>query len=483
MATGMNSQSGQAGRHDPSHKECDSIHHDVVVIGGGSAGYAAARAAREDGADVAIVDPGPLGGLCILRGCMPSKTILRSAEIAALMRRSKAFGLSPVDIKADLPAIVDRKDRLVREFARERIEQLRDPSHRLYEAAAKFISPQTIEVGGRLVTARAFIIATGSVPRLVTIPGLDDAGCHTSDELLDVRDQPNSLLILGGGPVALELGQFFSRIGTKVCFIQRGLRLLSHLDEEIGATLEEELRAEGAEVFTGTILREVRRHHGLKSVRFSHQGKDRTVSGEEILAAFGRRPNIDGLNLDAANVTIHEGRISVDSRMRTSQPHIFAVGDVANLIDTTHIAIQQGELAAHNACHLEDSSKQYDDRLETKVVFTDPQVAIVGLSEQACRMRDIPFLTGAYPFADHGKAMCLGSTRGFAKLLASPRTGKLLGAQIVGPQAGELIHELIAVMYYHGTVFDLVRMPHYHPTLAEIVTYPAESLIKQIRSS
>ncbi len=485
MAIGMNSQSGQAGCHDRSLKKCNSIQHDVIVIGGGSAGYAAARAAHEDGADVAIVDPGPLGGLCILRGCMPSKTILRSAEIAALMRRSKEFGLSPVDIKAELAAIVERKDRLVHEFARDRIEQLRDPSHMLYETTARFISPQTIQVGDHLLTARAFIIATGSVPRLVTVPGLDDVGCLTSDELLDIRDQPNSLLILGGGPVALELGQFFSRIGTKVCLIQRGLRLLSHLDEEVGSTLEEELRAEGVEVFTGATLRKVDRHHGLKSVQFSHRGQDRTVSCEEILAAFGRRSNIDGLNLDAANVTIHEGRISVDSRMRTSQPHIFAVGDVSNLIDTTHIAIQQGELAAHNACHLEDSSKQYqyDDRLETKVVFTDPQVAVVGLSEQACRMHDIPFLTGAYPFADHGKAMCLGSTRGFAKLLASPRTGKLLGAQIVGPQAGELIHELIAVMYYHGTVFDLVRYPHYHPTLAEIVTYPAESLMKQIRLS
>jgi pyruvate/2-oxoglutarate dehydrogenase complex dihydrolipoamide dehydrogenase (E3) component len=156
---------------------------------------------------------------------------------------------------------------------------------------------------------------------------------------------------------------------------------------------------------------------------------------------------------------------------------------IARLRNLIQFIIQQGELAAHNACHLEDSSKQYDDRLEAKVVFTDPQVAVVGHSERACGMHDIPFLTGAYPFADHGKAMCLGSTRGFAKLLASPGTGKLLGAQIVGPQAGELIHELIAVMYYHGTVFDLVRLPHYHPTLAEIVTYAAESLIKQIRSS
>lgn len=205
------------------------------------------------------------------------------------------------------------------------------------------------------------------------------------------------------------------------------------------------------------------------------------VSGAEIFQALGRRPNIDGLNLNAAEVKVHDGRIVVDRAMRTSQAHIFAVGDVTNLYDIVHIAIHQGELAAHNACHPEREARSFDDRLVTEVVFTEPQVAVVGLSERACRAQAIPYLKASYPFADHGKAMCLGSTYGFAKLLAAPHTGEVLGAQIVGPEAGELIHELIAVMYYRGTVHDLVRMPHYHPTLAEIVTYPAESLVEQIR--
>ncbi len=414
---------------------------------------------------------------------MPTKTILRSSELAALMRQAKAFGLSPVEVKADLGAIVDRKNRLVREFADYRIQQLRDPAFTLYESAARFISPQAVQVGSRQMTARSFIIATGSIPCDVPIAGLHEVGYLTSDELLEVRDQPESLVVLGGGPVALELGQFFGRIGTEVTIIQRAPHVLSHLDEDIGSALEQALRAEGAEVFTETSLLGVTRHGAAKSVHFSHRGETRTVSGTEILQALGRRPNIDGLNLDAAGVKVNEGRIVVDGAMRTSQPHIFAVGDVTNLYDIVHIAVQQGELAARNAGSPDRPAQFFDARLAAEVVFTDPQVAVVGLSERACRAQTISYLTASYPFADHGKAMCLGSTRGLVKLLAAPGTGEVLGGQIVGPEAGELIHELIAVMYYHGTVHDLVRMPHYHPTLAEIVTYPAESLIEQVRSS
>lgn len=459
------------------------IRHDVVVIGGGSAGYAAARTARAAGADVAIVDPGPLGGLCILRGCMPTKIILRSAEIAALMRRAREFGLMPVDVKGDLGAIVARKQRLVREFADYRIEQLRDPGFTLYESAARFLSPQVIRVGSQTLTAGSFIIATGSVPKQVPVPGLSDVGYLTSDELLDVTEQPGSLVVLGGGPVALEIGQFFARIGTRVTLIQRAAHVLSHLDRDIGSTLERALREEDMEVFTGTRLLKATGTAGHKTIRFLHGGQECTVSGTEILQALGRRPNIDGLDLAAAGVKADEGRILVDGALRTSQPHIFAVGDVTNLYDIVHIAIQQGEIAAYNACHPAEPAQLFDDRLVTEVIFTDPQVAVVGLSERACLARGIVYLTASYPFPDHGKAMVLGTSHGFVKLLAAPKTGELLGAAIVGPEACELIHELIAVMYYHGTVYDLTRMPHYHPTLAEIITYPAESLVEQLKAS
>jgi len=166
--------------------------------------------------------------------------------------------------------------------------------------------------------------------------------------------------------------------------------------------------------------------------------------------------------------------------MRTSQAHIYAVGDVNDVTPIVHLAIQQGEIAAYNATHADQPAKTIDHRLDTEVVFTDPQVAALGLNETHAKAEGIPYLTASYLFADHGKALCLGATQGFVKLLAAPETGEILGVQIVGPEAGELIHELIAVMYYHGTAADLLRMPHYHPTLAEIVTYPAESIVERL---
>lgn len=455
-------------------------HHDVIVIGGGSAGYAAARTARDAGADVAIVDQGPLGGLCILRGCMPTKAILRSAEVAALIRRAKEFGLSPLSVQADLSAIVDRKDRLVREFADYRIQQLRDPRFTLYQSRAVFRSPREMTVGDSVLSAGSFILATGSRPSEVPIPGLAQAGYFTSDTILDLRTQPGSLIVLGGGAVALELGQFFARLGTRVTILQRGRTLLSEMDEDVGRALEASLLDEGIEVVTDVELLRVTHEATGKRVWVVKDGRERSYVGQEILQALGRQPNIEGLHLDLAEVTVDGGRIVVDGAMRTSQAHIYAVGDVNDVTPIVHLAIQQGEIAAYNATHPGSPAKELDHRLDAEIVFTDPQVAVVGLNEAVCRTDGIPSLTASYPFADHGKALCLGATHGFVKLLCAPPTGELLGAQIVGPEAGELIHELIAVMYYHGTAADLLHMPHYHPTLAEIVTYPAESIVERL---
>jgi pyruvate/2-oxoglutarate dehydrogenase complex dihydrolipoamide dehydrogenase (E3) component len=454
--------------------------HDVIVIGGGSAGYAAARTARDAGADVAIVDQGPLGGLCILRGCMPTKAILRSAAVAALLRRAKEFGLSPVSAHADLSAIVDRKDRLVREFADYRIQQLRDPRLTLYQSQAVFRSPHEISVGDTVLSASSFIVATGSRPSEAPIPGLDQAGYFTSDTILDLRTQPGSLIVLGGGAVALELGQFFARLGTKVTILQRGCTLLSGMDEDVGRALEAALIDEGLEVVTGVQLLRATRDTAGMAVWAMKDGRERSYVGQEILQALGRQPNIEGLRLDLAEVTVDGGRIVVDGAMRTSQTHIYAVGDVNDVTPIVHLAIQQGEIAAYNATHADRPAKTIDHRLDTEVVFTDPQVAVLGLNEVRAKADKTPYLTASYPFDDHGKALCLGAPQGFVKLLAAPQTGEILGAQIVGAEAGELIHELIAVMYYHGTAVDLLHMPHYHPTLAEIVTYPAESIVGRL---
>ena len=267
--------------------------HDVIVIGGGSAGYAAARTASQAGANVAIVDHGPLGGLCILKGCMPSKAILRSAAVAALVRRTEEFGLLPVQAGADLLAIMERKNRFVDEFADYRIQQLRDPRFTLYEDHARFVSPRELRVGDRLLRARTFVIATGSTIQRLPIPGLQEVGYLTSDDVLDLREQPESLLVLGGGSIALELAQFYLRIGTHVTLIQRSRHVLSAGDEDLARPVEEGLRREGMVVYTGTQLQRFTSKDGIRTGHFAHEGEEKTASAKFILQALGRRPNIN----------------------------------------------------------------------------------------------------------------------------------------------------------------------------------------------
>ena len=457
-----------------------TIKHDIAIIGGGSAGYAAARTAHEARANVAVIDHGPWGGLCILRGCMPSKAILRSAEIAAHLNRATEFGLAAVEVQANLAAILERKTKLISDFAEYRREQLHDGRFTLYEERARFLSPQTLQIGDKVLEAEHFIIATGSTVQHIAIPGLDQVGYITSDDAFELREQPESMIVLGGGAVAVELAQFFQRIGTQVKLIQRSPHILSSGDEDLARPVEARFREEGMEVYTGTKLHKFTQQDQGRIAHFSQDGAEKTLSGELILQTLGRRPNIDGLGLDNAGVEIDHGRIAVDSAMRTSQPHIYAVGDVNGEQEIVHIAIEQGEIAAHNAAHPDRPEHRFDKRLNAQAIFTEPQVASVGLYEKDCQWKNIPYLVASYPFDDHGKSMTMGETHGHVKILCAPRSGEIIGAHIVGPEASELIHELIAVMYFRGSVGDLARIPHYHPTLAEILTYPAEELAEQL---
>jgi pyruvate/2-oxoglutarate dehydrogenase complex dihydrolipoamide dehydrogenase (E3) component len=455
---------------------------DVAIIGGGSAGYASATTAQALGARVAIIDAGPLGGLCILKGCMPTKAILRSSDIMALMRRTEEFGLHPVAPRAHLSAINDRKNKLIKEFADYRVEQLKDPRFTLIQERAKFISPHEIRIGDKTLKAKSFIIATGSVIADYPVPGLKETGFITSDDILEMREAPESIIVLGAGAVAVELAQFLLRIGVKVTLLQRSPHILSKGDEDLAQPVEHQFRQEGMDLFTGTKILRTEKQQKNSAVYFQHEGEEKRVCAQVILQALGRRPNSDGLDLEAAGIETQQGRINVDAKMKTNQPHIFAVGDVNGIHEVVHIAILQGEVAGHNAVHPENE-RQVDDRLKSSVVFTDPAVASVGLSEKECQAGNIAYLTASYPFDDHGKSMCLGETHGHVKLLCDPVSGEVLGGHIVGPEAGELIHELITLMHFRGTVKDLVAIPHYHPTLAEILTYPAEELLAQLSAT
>jgi pyruvate/2-oxoglutarate dehydrogenase complex dihydrolipoamide dehydrogenase (E3) component len=455
--------------------------YDVVILGGGSAGYAAARTARAAGLKTAVVEGGKeVGGLCILRGCMPTKALLYAAEIRHLTRQGTVWGLHPAEGAFDWAAVMGRKGSQIKDFADYRRQQLEDGRFSFLRASARFTDPHTLELspGGRL-TARHFIIATGSITSTPPIPHLTETGYLTSDEALSLPTPPKSLIVLGGGAVAAEFAQFFARFDVEVTLIQRSERILRDFDADAGRTIETVFRREGIHLHTGTRLLGARREDGGKVVTFEQDGQVKEVAAEEILCALGRSPNTGGLQLERAGVALDGERIITNDEQRTSAPHIFAAGDCTGPHEIVHVAIQQGEIAAHNIAQPE-RLRHLDERLLLFVVFTDPQVAVVGLTEKAAQAQGVPYRAASYPFNDHGKSLIMEARDGFVKLLADPATGAIIGGTCVGPSGGELIHEVVAAMAGRLTVGQLAAMPHYHPTLAEIWTYPAEELAEQI---
>jgi pyruvate/2-oxoglutarate dehydrogenase complex dihydrolipoamide dehydrogenase (E3) component len=458
--------------------------YDVAIIGGGSAGYAAARTCAGAGLKTVVIEGGKeVGGLCILRGCMPTKALLYSAEVLHLAKSSMVFGLGPECIRFDWQDILARKNRLIQEFADYRRSQLENGKFDFIRAHAKFKNEQTLQLStGAEIKARNFVISTGSVIAPPPLESLNEVGFITSDEALFLPKLPKSMIVLGGGAVAVEFAQLFCRLGVRVTLIQRSPHILREEEDDAGKVVEDVFRREGMTVFTSTNLLMAWREGDLKGISFEYEGQIVRVAAEEIFYGLGRVPRTYDLDLENAGVKLTLGRFLVNSEMRTNVPHIFGAGDATGLYEIVHIAIQQGEVAAHNIIYPDDP-RHIDYRLMTSVVFTDPQVARVGLTEQDAIQEKIPYLAASYPFNDHGKSLIMEAKDGFVKLIADPRTGEILGGTCVGPSGGELIHEIIAAMYNRMTVSDLAKMPHYHPTLAEIWTYPAEEIADKIAES
>jgi pyruvate/2-oxoglutarate dehydrogenase complex dihydrolipoamide dehydrogenase (E3) component len=454
---------------------------DLAVIGAGSGGFAAARTAAAAGLKVAVIEGGvEVGGLCILRGCMPSKALLYAAEVRHLSQKGGIWGLAPGNPGFDFERVQARKDAMVENFASFRREQLAKGPFTFIRSKACFKDSHTLALeGGRTLNARQFVISTGSKIGPPLVPGLFETGYLTSDTALSLGTLPKSMIVLGGGPVAVELAQFFQRFDVQVTLVQRSAHILKGFDADAAEAVELALRKDGMALYTGTKVLEARLTNGRKSVVFERAGERIEVEAEEILYAMGRIPNTQDLELDSAGVATENGRIVTNSSMQTSVPHIYAAGDCTGPYEIVHIAIQQGETAARNIVE-RSNNHAMDYRLLCEVVFSDPQAAQVGLTEKEARLCNIPYLTASYPFNDHGKSLIMEALVGFVKLLADPTTGEILGGSIVGPLGGELIHEIVAAMHKRMTVRELSIMPHYHPTLAEIWTYPAEELADKI---
>jgi pyruvate/2-oxoglutarate dehydrogenase complex dihydrolipoamide dehydrogenase (E3) component len=454
---------------------------DVAVIGGGSGGYAAARTAAGAGLKTVVIEGGrEVGGLCILRGCMPTKAMLYAAEVKHLAEHAGTWGVRAGKVGFDFTKVMARKAEQIKDFADFRVQQLNSGKFKFIRASARFLDAHTVQLSnGKKLTAKHFVIATGSRVAPSPLPQLDEVGFITSDDAVALKQLPKSLIILGGGAIACEFAQFFQRFGVKVTLIQRSEKLLKEFDADAGGEIQKVFHREGMQVFTGTKLLGASRKGKLKSVSFEQGGKKISVSAEEILFALGRVPNTTSLNLSQAGVKTEQGRVITSNKMQTSAPHIFAAGDCTGPHEIVHLAIQQGETAVHNIMKPK-SPRRMDYRLLISVVFTDPQVAFVGLTEKAAAARKIPFIAASYPFNDHGKSLIMEAKDGFVKLLANPKTGEIIGGACVGPSGGELIHEIVTAMAKRMTVRELAATPHYHPTLAEIWTYPAEELAERI---
>src|SRR5262245_28461654 len=364
--------------------------YEVAIVGGGSAGYAAARTAARAGLSTVVIEGGDeVGGLCILRGCMPTKALLYAAEVMHLVRHPHKWGVRSERPGFDFSQVMGRKNALIQDFADYRRQQLESGQFKFIRAQARFTGPHALSLStGETLTAQYFVISTGSLVAPSPLPQLDQTGYLTSDTALKLTKLPRSLIVLCGGATAMEFGQFFARFEVKVTLIQRSEHVLHEFDTDATSVLENVFRREGVEVFAGTKLLDAVRDGESKTVSFLHRGENVRVSAEEIFFGLGRIPNTSSLELGKAGVAMERGRIIADERMQTSAPHIYAAGDCTGPYEIVHLAVQQGEVAAHNIAH-PDQPRRIDYRLKAEVIFTEPQIAVVGLTEKEDRAHKI----------------------------------------------------------------------------------------------
>jgi len=455
--------------------------HDFIAIGGGSGGYNSARVARQYSDNVAIVDGAEqLGGLCILRGCMPSKTLIYSAEVLHLAQQGKRFGLSIPEAEVDIKALHERKVSIIGEFTKYRVESMESDKFHLYRNFARFISEDTVELDdGIQLRGKHFIIATGSHVSKPPILGIDLPGIWTSDDVLELDTLPDSIIVLGGGVVACELAQFLNRIGCQTTQIQRSSHILKDQAPDVSEVVENALKEEGLSLFTQTKLKRISQTQSGFDVVFEHEGKEITISAQHVVNALGRSPSTKSLDLEKADVELKpNGQIKTDAYQRTSNPRIYAAGDCTGPFEIVHTAVLQGEFAAYHANSVQKTPLNYDHMLD--IVFTDPQVARVGLTESVLKSRDIKHISAEYPFDDHGKSILMEAKHGFVRLFAEKPTGKILGAEIVSKDAGELIHALSVAVSHELTAASLLQTHWYHPTLSEIISYPLEDIVDEL---
>lgn len=471
---------------------------DLVILGSGSTAFASALHAAELGKTVVMTEWRTVGGTCANQGCLPSKNLIEAARLVYDAAHPRYPGLTPVQMPVSWTDLITQKDAIIREYRAHRYERLLDDPERIQVVSgqARFLSAHEVEVntpdGIRRLIGAQILIATGSQPAIPPVPGLTNIPYLTSDLLsaaddpwkTELREQPRSLLILGGGYIALELGQMFARFGTDVTLVTRGTSILSGYEPEIAAALTEILQEEGLRIVTHAHVRGVERTEEGITLSMQQNGRAHTVTANTLLIATGRLPATQGLGLAEIGVAVDAmGAVRVDRTLRTSVPHIWAAGDVIGRATesqmATPVGAHDGKIAAHNALSGEPL-RSVDHSIIPRAIFTDPQVAVVGLTDEEAIAVGIPCNCNTIPLSVVPRAGAIRDTHGVIKMVLDGPTRRVVGVSMLGVNAAEVIHEAAMGVRFGATIDDFIDLIHVYPTMAEALKLVALSFTKDV---
>ncbi len=459
---------------------------DLVILGSGSTAFAAAIKAAELGKTAVMTESRTIGGTCVNRGCLPSKDLIEAARIYWEAQHPRFPGLGGKKLDLDFRALIEGKDEVIHGYRKKKYDSIVEESDRIkiVKGHARLVDPHTAALDGQRLVGEQVLIATGSRPAVPNVPGLADvpyftSDLLTSDEPMELTEQPRSLVVLGGGYIALELAQLFQRLGTAVTLIQRSPQLLTGYEPEVQAEIENVLSGEGVDLRLGTHVRGVRREGDGVAVA-AEEGE---IRAERLLVATGRAPNTDDIGLETTGVARDDrGFVEVDEHLRTSVPHIWAAGDVIGRHTgaqmATPVGAHDGNIAAGNA--LGGEPRKADHRVLPRTIFTDPQIATVGLTDEEANGAGYRCSCNTVPIHIVPRAGAIRDERGLIKMVADAESGKVLGVSMVGRDAGEVIHEAAMGLRFGATVHDFIDMVHVYPTMAEALKIAALSFFKDV---
>ena len=461
---------------------------DLLILGSGSTAFAASLRAQELGKTAVMIEERTAGGTCVNRGCLPSKNLIEAAKLMHDAKHPRYPGLTPTELRLDFRKLIEQKDEVVRGYREKKYDSLVGGKFRIEQGHARFADPHTVEVDGRRLQAEKILIATGSRPVIPPIDGLDKVPYLTSDLLTvgepqELTELPRSLLIVGSGYIALELGQMFRRFGTEVTLLERGPKILSQgYEPEVGPTVARFFEKEGIHILTSAEVRSVRIEKGGVVAVVASRGTVQELRAERMLVAAGRRPNTDHIAIEKAGVQLGEhGEVRVDGTLRTNVPHIFAAGDLIGREQSSQMATpvgsQDGGIVAHNALSGE-KPRRVDHRVIPRAIFIDPPFASVGMTEKEAVAAGNPCWCRPVPIELVPRAGAIRDTQGFVKLVANRETEEVLGVTMVGNSAAEVIHEAAMGLRFHAKLRDFVELLHVYPTMAEALKIGAISRYK-----